>query len=762
MHRVPRAVRFLAFIWLAGCLEVACSGGTGGTSGAPDVSDETGIQADAGQDGAGEGQVQETAAQDATQDPGTPSEVPSDVAGADSGDDVPSDTQGLDTAPGEPETGGQGAPLAVGLFVHLEGWELEGQAQFAGHAAKIRSYASLFEGHGARLTWETREMLPRAIEKFGDNVLLELEQRGHQVGIHADVGTSLAFTRDLFVKDLASRRKALENLGLHPRHATGVCSWLDWPRYLAEAGFQFTGSTVEFCLKALPPQDQPAAVKDCLVPSACHNPYPAPGDNWMHPWRMSPADFRKAGPPDAVLNIPCRSTLDCLAESMTEESATLCEFAQDDLDRYFVLLDQALAAAEPGAVNVFVLGWSLGTELDQGLLEQWLTGLDAYVAAGKVSWQTLGQVHDAFVAWEGQGNLAPGPGEGAAGGVLANQDRVRVVLEMHSGEGEDPLADCLFSGDDSLSSSRFQACRDRQKEFSQALGQGLLKTPRGEPAVLPAVIELHPRFLDLLAAEEEAGGAFSLVADVLAWGHELGAHNHTECHTAAAGGAACLNASNGWGDAFQNPGQMQKPNAGQWGVRLSTYDHLVDVLHPGVLGALDFPQVSLWGTDHRYALDPDATIAAQAGAGYRVVTSHGMIPSQFDQATSPACYAAEVQPDATGALVHLRTLATSDGSASLLYGDNRPVLFGEAEFSLPSAADAFERTLLCMREEQSAQQPYVHLVATHLHNLFAEPAPGLGWSGLADLQSFVTSVENLAGRRGVRVEYTTFAPLLGD
>lgn len=77
--------------------------------------------------------------------------------------------------------------LYLGIMVHLEGWSDQfSQVKFERHAQLMREYASLFETYGARLTWESKE-LTDGVLAWGDNVLLEMEQRGHGVGVHADV-----------------------------------------------------------------------------------------------------------------------------------------------------------------------------------------------------------------------------------------------------------------------------------------------------------------------------------------------------------------------------------------------------------------------------------------------------------------------------------------------------------------------------------------------------------------------------------------------
>jgi hypothetical protein len=64
-------------------------------------------------------------------------------------------------------------------MVHLEGWnDGQNQTRFQEHARLMRDYATLFERYGVKLTWESKE-LTDGILRWGDNVLREMERRGH-------------------------------------------------------------------------------------------------------------------------------------------------------------------------------------------------------------------------------------------------------------------------------------------------------------------------------------------------------------------------------------------------------------------------------------------------------------------------------------------------------------------------------------------------------------------------------------------------------
>jgi hypothetical protein len=477
---------------------------------------------------------------------------------------------------------------------------------------------------------------------------------------------------------------------------------------------------------------------------------------------MSPDDFRHSSPSGKVVNITSGGLLACLEESPTDPDATSCPFAQGDLDAFFSLLDQGIAEADPAGVNSFSVTWSFGSALDETLLEKWLAGIDTYVARGDVQWRTAGETHDALVAWEKAGGVSRGPGDGLPEGDDSDANYLNLMLEMHSGEGDDPLADCLMSGKDTLTTVKYTTCRDGQRQIDEALAGGKLHTPRGEAIQFPMIVEFHPRFLDMLATDEESGaGKWSFKSAMTELGHQMGVHNHTECHTGAEGGESCKNAIQKWGDAFDSPAQKKSPSADQWEVRVATYD-LLDTLHPATLGLLDIHQISVWGTDFLYSKDPDLVIARQLESGYSILTGHAMVVSTYDAATAPECAAAEALSGSSGALVHPRTLKDSKGQQSLVYYDNRPALFGEPDFKPDDLIADFERALKCLRAERDPDQAYLFVMATHLHNILAGTSALFGFSGIEDLQSFLTVAENLAGKYSVRIRYRNFDGLTVD
>ncbi|MBL7051975.1 MAG: hypothetical protein ISS01_02700, partial [Nanoarchaeota archaeon] len=163
--------------------------------------------------------------------------------------------------------------LDLGIMIHIEGWndEIFVESEFNNHAQTVRNFASYLEAAGLRGTFEARTEFVDACEYWGDNVLLELYERGHDIGVHADLGGNLEvieFDQGVFVHELSVKKKALENLiGKEVRHVSGICSELDWVEAAIDAGYEFTTGGVAFCVMSLPEEKRPDEFKDCESPS---------------------------------------------------------------------------------------------------------------------------------------------------------------------------------------------------------------------------------------------------------------------------------------------------------------------------------------------------------------------------------------------------------------------------------------------------------------------------------------------------------------
>ncbi len=298
---------------------------------------------------------------------------------------------------------GQGV-LYLGIMVHLEGWsDDQNQARFQQHAALLREYADLFEKYGARLTLESKEFTEGCL-RWGDNVLLEMEQRGHGIGVHADVGGNPNYDCSQFANDLRAKKDQLESLGVTVRHVSGVVSRCDWVTAAADAGYQFVTGIVAYGVMSMPLALRPEPYKQCPSPMACHQPFPTDLADRLHPWRMNSGnDWTTPTPNGRLVILPASGGLNCMSEAATSpDSMTQCEFTEADIEAFTRELDEALSYTSPDQVNIYYVSWSFGTRLDEGLLEKWLQSIQPYVASGRVEWKTLPEMYDAYVQWEQQ------------------------------------------------------------------------------------------------------------------------------------------------------------------------------------------------------------------------------------------------------------------------------------------------------------------------------------------------------------------------
>ncbi|MFZ5909798.1 MAG: hypothetical protein ACOYYU_07280 [Chloroflexota bacterium] len=349
-----------------------------------------------------------TSAPEATIESPAPAQPPSPgKAGSPCGDGVCNDPENARNCPADcaapssateapVQSADSPAVLYFGVMVHLEGWDDHlDQARFERHAQLMREYASLFETYGAKLTWESKEVTDGALE-WGDNVLLEMQQRGHGVGVHADIGGQKNYDCSRFSADLRAEKEQLESLGVTVRHVSGIVSHCDWVTAASDAGYLFTTGNVAYAVMSMPPESRPAEYRDCQTPAACHDVFPAELEARLHPWRAnSGADWLTNAPNGKLVILPSSGGL-CVRQKSDDPSC----------DAFFRELEQAIALSQPGQVNAYYVSWSLGQPIELDVLEAWLQRMDAYVRAGQVEWKTLPEMYDAYTAWE-----AAHPGE---------------------------------------------------------------------------------------------------------------------------------------------------------------------------------------------------------------------------------------------------------------------------------------------------------------------------------------------------------------
>lgn len=298
--------------------------------------------------------------------------------------------------------------LYIGFMVHLEGWNNEETNKniFDKHAEAARALATLFEKYGAKATFEAKPEFVKGCKVWNDNVLKELHIRGHGIGVHADMG-GLAHKQGLtqreFTARIAEMKKEMELVtGLQIRHASGICSTLDWVKAAVDAGYEFTSGSVGYCAMSLPVDKRPVQYKDCPNPAVCHGVFPVDLKNRITPWRASTGiNWLEHDPQgELVILVPSGGILHLGEEKNTRDTD---KFTEEDIDAFIQMVDDALKLAKPGRVNILYVGLSMGDPaIDENVYQKWFNALQPYIDSGQVEWKTFPEMYDLYIQWEQQ------------------------------------------------------------------------------------------------------------------------------------------------------------------------------------------------------------------------------------------------------------------------------------------------------------------------------------------------------------------------
>ncbi len=290
-------------------------------------------------------------------------------------------------APAQPD--GDGV-VNFTIVLHLEGWgDGEKEASFRKHASLLREYADLFERYGAKMTLESKEIIDGCIN-WNDNVLLELQERGHAVGIHADAGGEKNATVRSIVRTLEEMKAKLMILGIDATSASGVASKADWVEACRRAEIDTVSCMVAYGLWSLDPSLRPDGFEPYQNPADGHGPYPFLLEERVHPWLMeSGAKWIFPDENGDVLLIPTGLSLNGASGELYGSEEFQSDFSQEDIDAWREALPRIVAASDSHSVNTFYAVWSFGKAVDMDLLEDWLQLIDEYAQAGSIRWSTI-------------------------------------------------------------------------------------------------------------------------------------------------------------------------------------------------------------------------------------------------------------------------------------------------------------------------------------------------------------------------------------
>ena len=300
--------------------------------------------------------------------------------------------------------GEQQAVLSFGLMVHLEGWfdEVENEDNFNRHMEAALELADIFERYGAKVTFEAS---PETIEASTnwDNVLLELENRGHGIGVHADAGNSRNpnYNQQLFAVQIAEMKEDAEALSLTIQHVSGICSELDWVRAAVDAGYEFMTGGVGYCAMSMPEDMRPEEYRYCTTPSECHGLMVPDMQDRIHPWRTSTAygDWRIDDPAGYLVILASDGGIKNLYEASLDPEATHgdMEYTPEDIVIILEKVEEALRRAEPGEVNLLYFALSIGSaDVDEAFYTRMFEVLQPFVDQGVLEYKTMNEMYEEY------------------------------------------------------------------------------------------------------------------------------------------------------------------------------------------------------------------------------------------------------------------------------------------------------------------------------------------------------------------------------
>lgn len=305
------------------------------------------------------------------------------------------------------EEGIENDVLYLGFMVHLEGWEEKDgsvkEIKFDKWVQKAQDLAEIFEKFDAKVTFEARPEFVNACEEYENNILNELYDRGHGIGVHADLGglnqKRDGYTQEEFRNDMEEQRLRMEEVtGLDIRHVSGICSSLDWVSAAIDAGYEFTTGGVAMCGQSLDKENLPDGWTKEKTINDFHAIFPSDVVDRIYVYKTSDSgDWLKHDPKGKLVILSSDGVIEGFLEQHSESEEDSREFNQDDIDKFVEVLDEYLLHTRDDKVNQMYVALSIGDGIDMQVARAWLEAVEPYVEKGLVEWKTLPEVYDIYL-----------------------------------------------------------------------------------------------------------------------------------------------------------------------------------------------------------------------------------------------------------------------------------------------------------------------------------------------------------------------------
>lgn len=311
----------------------------------------------------------------------------------------------------QPKTG---APIYLTTMTHMEkSFEDDtSEVAFENHVAELRFGMDLADEYGAKLTVESEQSFARANEIWGLNVMREIVDRGHGVGTHCDFGFRDAATTPQKYAKFFEENKALVDALVgadNNRGCSGGGGESDWVQAATIAGFDYIDGFVGMHLLAVPMSARPDATwtNETIRETYFHYNVPLDPEWHFYPFMLkNTLDMEPDEDGTIVVLSGDLGRLDTAAEEAGGgdyvcKKADKCPITQEDVDAIVADIMDAHAnhdGTKIGKINVY-LPANLFTAENEAGLRLFFSKMRELEEQGIVTWATIGDVYDAYVAW---------------------------------------------------------------------------------------------------------------------------------------------------------------------------------------------------------------------------------------------------------------------------------------------------------------------------------------------------------------------------
>jgi hypothetical protein len=316
----------------------------------------------------------------------------------------------------EPASSSGDAPLYFTTMTHMEGSFLDDRDQdvFLGHVAQLRYGMNLANEYDAILTIESEKPFARANAKWNLNIMAEIQQGGHGVGTHCDIGFkdpplsveqyAAAFRENKLLVDALVG--AENNLG-----CSGGGSVNDWALAASLAGFKYLDGIVSMHYLSMPIENRPGPewTDDYIRNGHFH--FNAPVDLSERIYLLGVAnaqDFVADPNPVIVISSGELGLLSAIAEGGRETSEMANhkkgdEFllTNEDVDALVALIrevDQSRDRKRVAKLAVY-LPSNVFDPQNEAVLRYFFGRMQELAGQGLITWATQRQAYEAYTTW---------------------------------------------------------------------------------------------------------------------------------------------------------------------------------------------------------------------------------------------------------------------------------------------------------------------------------------------------------------------------